>query len=176
VATILSAQCTDKRVNIVTQDLFKHYPNAQSMSKAPLEHLEKLVQSTGFYKNKAKNILATSKLLIEKYEGEVPRTLEELQALPGVGRKTGNVVLGNSYGIASGVVVDTHVGRLALRWGWTRSKNPEIAERDLQKIIPFEDWILVSHLLIQHGRGPCQARSPKCESCFLFDACPRIGL
>jgi endonuclease-3 len=146
------------------------------MAKAPVESLEQLVQSTGFYKNKAKNIKATAQILQEKYASEIPRTLEELQTLPGVGRKTANVVLGNAFGIPSGIVVDTHVGRLAWRWGWTKTKNPEVTERLLQKLIEVDDWILISHLMISHGRALCQARAPKCSDCFLFDACPRIGL
>ena len=176
VATILSAQCTDERVNKVTPALFKKFPNAQTMKEADQEVLEELVRSTGFFRNKAKNIKEASTTLVDRYDGELPRTLDELQALPGVGRKTANVVLGNAFGITSGIVVDTHVGRLARRWGWTKSENPEIAERDLQKIIPEQEWILISHLMISMGRALCQARAPKCSECFLFDACPQIGI
>lgn len=174
VATILSAQCTDDRVNKVTPELFKRFPNAIEMSKAPLEEIEELIRSTGFFKNKAKNILETAQILVEKYQGMVPRDLDQLVELAGVGRKTANVVLGNAYSITSGVVVDTHVTRLSQRFGWTQSDNAVIIERELQKIIPFDDWILVSHLLISHGREVCKARKPLCATCFLFEQCPKI--
>ena len=173
VATILSAQCTDKRVNQVTPALFAHFPTPLALSKGSQEEVEELVRSTGFYKNKAKNLIACSQMLVDHFKGEVPRTIEELTTLAGVGRKTANVVLGNAYGINAGIVVDTHVARLSQRLGWTRALAPLQIELDLQKIINFEDWILISHLLIWHGRRVCRARNPNCDSCFLFDRCPK---
>lgn len=172
VATILSAQCTDERVNIVTKDLFKNYPDPKSMSQAPVEHLEELVRSAGFYKNKARNILECSRKIMLDHKGEVPQQMEELVQLAGVGRKTANVVLGNAFNIISGVVVDTHVTRLSNRFKWTKHVDAEKIELDLQKIIPHEDWILISHLLIFHGRKLCKARNPLCQDCFLADRCP----
>lgn len=176
IATILSAQCTDERVNIVTKVLFAEYPDAVTMAKASVEHLEEIVRSTGFFKNKAKNIKECAQTLVTQYQGQVPRQMHELVALAGVGRKTANVVLGNAYNIPSGVVVDTHVGRLSRRWGWTKSENPEIVEKNLQLLVEQKDWIMLSHWLIWHGRSLCKARKPECENCFLFDRCPRNGL
>lgn len=176
VATILSAQCTDERVNQVTKELFKKYPSAESMNEASLLELESLVRSTGFYKNKAKNIKETCRLLVENYKGQVPRTLDELVNLNGVGRKTANVVLGNAYGITSGIVVDTHVLRLSHRLGWVKSKDPVSVEKELMGVIPKEDWILISHLLIFHGRQVCKARGPKCQQCFLSKDCPKVDV
>jgi len=176
IATILSAQCTDVRVNIVTKVLFHRFPDAKSMSSATARELEEVIRSTGFYKNKAKNILACARLIQSRYQGEVPQTLDELIELPGVGRKTANVVLGNAFGMISGIVVDTHVTRLSNRFGWAKGKDAVQIENKLQKIIPKKDWILISHLLIWHGRKLCKARSPDCQSCFLFDHCPRIGV
>jgi endonuclease III len=176
IATILSAQCTDERVNRVTPELFKIFPGPQEMALAPVEKLEELVRSTGFFQNKAKNIKGCAQSLVLQYGGQVPQTLDELVELPGVGRKTANVVLGNAFGIISGIVVDTHVSRLASRWKWTKSENAVVIERDLQKKIMHEDWILISHLMIFHGRALCTARSPKCDKCFLFDRCPRAGV
>lgn len=176
IATILSAQCTDERVNIVTKVLFKKYPDAKKMALASVSELEEIIHSAGFYQNKAKNILACSKILIEKYSGKVPQGIEALVELPGVGRKTANVVLGNAFNLVTGIVVDTHVSRLSARWGWSKSENAVVIERDLQKIIPESDWILVSHLMISHGRSLCKARNPKCSDCFLFDHCPRRGV
>ena len=172
IATILSAQCTDERVNQVTPQLFALYPDPFLMAKAPIEKVEKLIHSTGFYKNKAKNIINCAKSLVSHHKGRIPRTVEELTALAGVGRKTANVVLGNAYGIASGIVVDTHVSRLAQRFGWTKAKTPEQIEKDLLKLIPTKDWILISHLLIFHGRQKCKARKPDCKTCFLQSTCP----
>lgn len=165
VATVLSAQCTDKRVNIVTQDLFKKYPDAKAMANLTQTELEKLIKSTGFYKNKAKSLLATSKLLVEKYGGKVPKTMEELTALPGIGRKTANVILGNAYHIASGITVDTHVGRISKRLGLTHHTDPVKIEKDLCELIPQKDWIIFSHLLISHGREICTARKKDCCTC-----------
>ena len=146
------------------------------MSSATARELEEVIRSTGFYKNKAKNILACARLIQSRYQGEVPQTLDELIELPGVGRKTANVVLGNAFGMISGIVVDTHVTRLSNRFGWAKGKDAVQIENKLQKIIPKKDWILISHLLIWHGRKLCKARSPDCQSCFLFDHCPRIGV
>lgn len=174
IATILSAQCTDERVNKVTPHLFAQYPSPFEMAKARVEHIEEIIRSTGFFKNKAKNIKACSEILVQKCKGEIPKKLEDLVELPGVGRKTGNVVLGNAYDITSGIVVDTHVTRLSNRLGWTRSENAVVIEQDLQKLIPRQDWILFSHLLISHGREVCKARKPACDTCFLFEQCPKI--
>ena len=175
VATILSAQCTDVRVNMVTSDLFKKYPNARSMALAELPDIENLIRSTGFYRNKAKNIRAASSALVEKHRGEVPRELEALTILPGVGRKTANVVLGNAYGIESGVVVDTHVGRLSQRLGLTKHRDPVKIEQDLIRLVPRDAWTLWSHLLIWHGRRRCYARNPDCGHCELSALCPTAG-
>lgn len=176
IATILSAQCTDERVNIVTKGLFKAYATPSAMAQADQKHLEELIRSAGFYQNKAKNIKACAQALVERHGGEVPRTLEELVELAGVGRKTANVVLGNAFGIASGVVVDTHVARLSFHFGWTKSDNAVIIERELSEMIDKRDWILLPHLLIYHGRQICKARRPQCDACFLFDLCPQRGL
>jgi len=173
VATILSAQCTDERVNQVTPALFKKYPDPFKMAKAPLADLEKLVKSTGFFKNKAANLKECAKLLVEKHKGVVPQELDALVELPGVGRKTANVVLGNVFGIISGIVVDTHVTRLSQRFGWVKSDNAVIIEREMQRFIPEEDWIMISHWLISHGRAVCKARKPDCQHCFLESHCPQ---
>lgn len=172
VATILSAQCTDARVNLVTPGLFARYPDARAMSGASPEALEEIIRSTGFYRNKAKSIRGASERLVAAFGGAVPRTMEELLTLPGVARKTANVVLGTGYGIADGVVVDTHVERLARRLGLSRGKNPDEVERDLMRIVPREDWILLSHLLIFHGRRICEARKPRCAECPVASLCP----
>lgn len=172
IATILSAQCTDERVNGVTKTLFANYPTLASYAEAPLSKLEEAVRTTGFFRSKAKNIQTTARILIEKYDSKVPRSLEALTELAGVGRKTANVVLGNAFGIASGVVVDTHVRRLSNRLGLTKSQNPEIIERDLMKLIPEKDWVMWPHWLITHGRQICKARSPKCDLCRLSAYCP----
>jgi len=171
VATILSAQCTDARVNLVTPSLFKKYPDADAFAKASPADLETLIRSTGFYRNKAKSILGMARLLVQKYGGVVPRTMEELLELPGVARKTANVVLGTAYRIAAGVVVDTHVTRLSNRLGLTRELTPEKIERDLMKIVPREDWIWFSHALITHGRRVCTARNPNCPDCPVLKNC-----
>ncbi|HEY1686410.1 MAG TPA: endonuclease III [Tepidisphaeraceae bacterium] len=173
VATILSAQCTDERVNLVTKDLFRKYKSAADYAGAPLEVLEKEVQSTGFYRNKAKSLRAMATALVEQHKGQVPRTMEELTNLAGVGRKTANVVLGNAYDISVGVVVDTHVTRVSNRLGLTDHASDAVKiEQDLMAIIPKKDWTLWSHLLIHHGRAICQARRPKCEECPLLAYCP----
>jgi endonuclease-3 len=172
IATILSAQCTDKRVNMVTPDLFRTYPDAESLSAADQEKLEELIRSTGFFRNKTKSLLGMSAAVAERHGGQVPSTMEELVRLPGVGRKTANVVLGNAFGINEGVVVDTHVGRLSVRLGLTNETDPVKVELALMPLFPREDWTLISHLLIFHGRRICIARSPKCASCVLNDLCP----
>ena len=176
VATILSAQCTDERVNMVTPHLFAKYPTPKDLAEAPLEEIETIIRSTNFYKNKAKNLRACANSLISQHAGAVPRTMEELTALAGVGRKTANVVLGNAFNIPVGIVVDTHVARLSYRLGWTKHEDPQKIELDLQKVIPEDKWIQISHLLIFHGRQICKARRPLCESCFLFDQCPKKGV
>jgi endonuclease-3 len=172
VATILSAQCTDDRVNIVTKTLFKKYRKPADYAKAPPEQLEKDIQSTGFYRNKAKSIRAMAQSLIDLHGGVVPQTMDELTNLAGVGRKTANVVLGNAFHINVGVTVDTHVSRLSQRLGLTRQTDPVKIEQDLIPIVPQEDWALWSHLLIYHGRAICQARKPRCEVCPLLGDCP----
>ena len=176
VATILSAQCTDTRVNIVTKDLFKKYPDAKAFAAAPLAELERAIQSTGFFRNKAKNIKACCTELVERYEGKVPQDLDALVKLAGVGRKTANVVLGTAFGIPTGVVVDTHVTRLSRRLGMTKHTDAVKIERDLIEQVPKREWIGFAHRLIAHGRQICMARKPKCEVCPLSDVCPRIGV
>jgi len=170
IATILSAQCTDVRVNMVTPGLFKKYPNVSSFAMADQKELEGEIRSTGFYRNKAKNIITCCKSIKQKHKGSVPRTMEELTALGGVGRKTANVVLGNAFGVP-GIVVDTHVKRLSYRIGITKNTDPEKIEFDLMKIIPKVEWILFSHLLIFHGRRICFARNPKCSICSINNEC-----
>ncbi len=174
ISTILSAQCTDERVNKVTPALFKKFPTPQKMSKANLPELEQLIRSTGFYKNKAKSILESSKILVEKFNSQMPKTIEELTSLKGVGRKTANVVLGSAFGINAGVVVDTHAGRLSRRIGFTKQTDPVKVEQDLMKIVPQKDWTLFSHLLVFHGRARCPARKPDCEHCEIKNLCPKI--
>jgi endonuclease-3 len=176
VATILSAQCTDTRVNIVTKDLFQKYPDAASFAVAKLPELERAIQSTGFFRNKAKNIKACCKELVESHGGALPRDIDAMVRLPGVGRKTANVVLGTAFGIPTGVVVDTHVGRLSQRLGLSRHKDPVRIERDLMAQLPRREWVDFSHRMIHHGRQICAARKPKCEICPLSDVCPRIGV
>jgi endonuclease-3 len=172
VATILSAQCTDKRVNLVTKDLFQRCRTAADYAAIPQEELEALVRSTGFYRNKAKNLRAMGAALVAKHGGEVPSTLEALAALPGAGRKTANVVLGNAFNKNEGVVVDTHVGRLSQRLGLTTFTDPVRIEQDLIKLFPRDSWTLLSHWLIFHGRRRCPARKPDCPNCELRDICP----
>lgn len=176
VATILSAQCTDERVNLVTPELFRRYRTAADFAAARLTDLERVIQSTGFFRNKAKNIQGCCRQLVERHGGEVPRQLEELVELPGVGRKTANVVLGTAFGIASGVVVDTHVARLSKRLGLTTATDPVKIEHALAGQLPAREWVAFSHRLIHHGRRVCQARKPKCEACSLERLCPRIGV
>jgi endonuclease-3 len=176
IATILSAQCTDKRVNIVTAELFKKYHSAKDFAEAPLGEIEAAVKTTGFFRNKAKNIKACCATLVEKFGGEVPRTMDELHALAGVGRKTANVVLGNAFGINVGVVVDTHVTRLSNRLGLAKGADAVKLEQDLIKLVPQKNWTLFSHWLIWHGRRRCAARTPDCTSCEIQNLCPKIGV
>jgi len=172
VATILSAQCTDERVNMVTPELFRRFPDPESLAGARQEEVEELVHSTGFFRNKAKNLIGMAEALTDLHGGEVPQTLPELVKLPGVGRKTANVILGNAFGIDQGVVVDTHVKRLARRLGLTRQTDPVKVEKDLVKLFPRERWTMLAHLLIFHGRQVCGARKPLCGACALADVCP----
>ncbi|KAA0140575.1 endonuclease III [Gimesia chilikensis] len=176
VATILSAQCTDERVNATTPTLFKKYPTAAKLASSKQPDVEKIVYPLGFFRAKATNIRKMAQALMEDHEGEVPKTLKELVALPGVGRKTANVVLGTAFDIPSGVVVDTHVKRICNLFGLTTSKNPEIIERDLMEVLPKKEWIAFSHRVILHGRATCVARKPRCQECALLKICPRIGL
>jgi endonuclease III len=176
IATILSAQCTDKRVNLVTEELFKKYRSAADYARAPLPELEQAIKSTGFFRNKAKSIKAACQSILDQHGGQVPRTMEELIQLGGVGRKTANVVLGNAYGVSCGVVVDTHVTRLSQRLGLTRNTAPEKIEQDLMKLVPQPKWTVFSHWLIWHGRRRCFARNPDCPGCEIKALCPRIGV
>ncbi len=176
VATILSAQCTDVRVNIVTPALFKAYPTPAKMAEAKITHLEELVKTTGFFRNKAKSIKGAALAIVQDHGGKVPDEMDALLKLPGVARKTANVVLGNAYDINEGVVVDTHVGRISVRLGWTKQKDPKKVEQDLMPLFPRKNWCMLSHLLIHHGRGPCRARNPKCDECSLIRSCPQIGV
>ena len=175
-ATILSAQCTDERVNLVTPKMFAKYPSPKALAKAKQPELEEIIRSTGFFRNKATNLIGMAQAVVEKHNGELPQTLEQLVLLPGVGRKTANVLLGTAFGIASGVVVDTHVKRITNLLGLTSSQNPEQIERDLIEKLPSDEWINFSHRLIHHGRRICIARRPKCEECPLLPLCPRVGL
>jgi endonuclease-3 len=176
VATILSAQCTDVRVNMVTPDLFRRWPTAREMAGAPVKQLEKVIQSTGFFRNKAKNIKAASQAIVEQHGGEVPRDMDQMVALPGVGRKTANVVLGTAFGMATGVVVDTHVTRVSRRLGLTEHADPIKIEQDLMQLLPKSEWVDFAHRMIHHGRQICVARKPKCPLCSMKAFCPRIGV
>jgi endonuclease-3 len=176
IATILSAQCTDERVNIVTADLFRKYRQPADYLKVSPKELQKDIRTTGFFRNKTKSIQGTAKVLTESYGGEVPDTMEELLDLPGVARKTANVVLGNAFGVKSGIVVDTHVTRLSHRLGLTEQKTAEKIERDLVELVPKKDWVIFSHLLIYHGRRVCKARNPACAECLVEKLCPSSSL
>jgi len=175
ISTILSAQCTDSRVNGVTPALFRRFPNPAAMAAAGGE-LEELIRSTGFFNAKAKSIRGACRAIVETHGGLVPRTMEALHALPGVGRKTANVVLGNAFGAPDGVVVDTHVGRLARRLGWSGATDPEKVERDLNALLPRSEWVFAGHALILHGRRTCTSRSPRCSGCLLEEICPKVGV
>ena len=172
VATILSAQCTDERVNMVTPALFARYPDATSLAGAKQDELELMIKSTGFFRNKAKSLLGMANAVVERHGGEVPKTMDELHELPGVGRKTANVVLGNAFGIDEGIVVDTHVRRVSQRLGLTKQEDPEKIEQDLMALVPRDEWTDFSHLLIFHGRRVCHARKPKHDECSLCELCP----
>jgi endonuclease-3 len=176
VATILSAQCTDTRVNMVTPELFRRYPSAARLAQAVPEELEDLIRSTGFFRSKARNLIAMANQVVERHDSKIPRDLDDLTALAGVGRKTANVVLGTAYGIARGIVVDTHVKRLARRLGMTTRTSPEQIERELMTLVPRTQWVDLSHRLIQHGRRVCLARRPRCSACSLASICPKIGV
>ena len=176
VATILAAQCTDERVNLVTNRLFRKYRKAADYAKADPAEFEQEIRSTGFFRNKAKSILGCAKQLMEEHGGKVPAELDALVRLPGVGRKTANVVLGTAFGIASGVVVDTHMTRLSQRMGLTAQKDPEKIEHDLMALLPAEEWVNFGHRMVFHGRQVCMARNPQCDSCPLARWCPKIGV
>ena len=175
IATILSAQCTDVRVNMVTPGLFARFPDARAFATADRPELETAIQSTGFFRNKARNIQECCKLLVSQYNGQVPRTLEQLVKLPGIGRKTANVILGNAYDVP-GITVDTHVQRVSRRLGLTTESDPEKIERDLMSLIPKKEWTMFSHRMIFHGRQVCFARKPNCPGCALSKVCPKIGV
>jgi endonuclease-3 len=175
IATILSAQCTDVRVNLVTPDLFARFPDAKAFATADARTLETAIQSTGFFRNKARNIRECCKQLLDGHGGQVPGTMDELVRLPGVGRKTANVILGNAFGVP-GITVDTHVGRLSRRMGLTTQTDPEKVEQDLMKLLPAKEWTMFSHRMIYHGRQACHARKPQCESCVLAKVCPKEGV
>ena len=172
VATILSAQCTDKRVNLVTPELFRRFPTADDLAAAPEAQVEDIIRSTGFFRNKARSIVAMARALVDRHAGDVPRTMAELVALPGIGRKTANVILGNAFGLNEGFVVDTHVARLSARFGLTRATDPVRIEQALVPLFPRERWTMLAHLFIWHGRRVCEARAPRCEGCVLRDICP----
>lgn len=172
VATVLSAQCTDKRVNMVTPELFRRWPDAPALDAARVEDVEEVVRSTGFFRNKAKSLKGLARRLVAEHDGELPSTMEELVVLPGIGRKTANVVLGNAFGMNEGVVVDTHVARLSARFGLTRETDPVRIERALMPLFERSTWAQLSHLMIWHGRRTCDARKPKCNDCVLADLCP----
>ncbi len=172
IATILSAQCTDKRVNQVTPALFEKYPNAEDYAKASLSDIESLIRPTGFFRSKARSIQESAKAIILNFGGEMPKTMTQLLTLRGLARKTANVILGTAFGLAEGIVVDTHVKRVSFRLGLTRRRNPVQIEKDLMRIIPKKDWIFLGHALVQHGRRVCAARKPRCEACLLNSICP----
>ncbi|MHA1755054.1 MAG: endonuclease III [Candidatus Odinarchaeia archaeon] len=172
IATILSAQCTDDRVNIVTESLFKKYKTPKDFADADIDELMEDIKSTGFYRNKANNIKKASEIIVEKYGGQVPRSMRELTSLPGVARKTANIVLSDGYGIVEGIAVDTHVLRLAKRLGFSSEDNRDKVEEDLMRIVPKSDWHIFSHLLQAHGRSVCKAKKPRCDKCFLNNICP----
>lgn len=175
IATVLSAQCTDVRVNLVTPALFARYPDARAFAEADLAELEKAIQSTGFFRNKARNIKNCCQILVDKHGGQVPGSMEELVPLPGIGRKTANVILGNAFGVP-GITVDTHVGRLSRRLDLTRNEDPVKVEHDLMALVPKKDWTMFSHRLIFHGRQVCFARKPNCAGCALNKLCPKVGV
>ncbi|WP_027367961.1 endonuclease III [Desulfocurvibacter africanus] len=176
VATVLAAQCTDERVNQVTPELFRRWPGPAELRQASQAELEEVIRSTGFFRNKAKNLLAAANLIMDKHGGEMPRTMAEMIEIPGVARKTANIVLSTALGVVEGIAVDTHVKRLSFRLGLTESDKPERIERDLMEAFEREIWGEVNHLLVQHGRAVCQARLPRCSVCLLADVCPKLGV
>jgi endonuclease-3 len=176
VSTVLAAQCTDARVNLVTPEFFRRWPDPAALAGADVAEVEEVVHSTGFFRNKAKNLVAAAKLMVARHGGAVPRTLAELTALPGLARKTANIVSGNAYGNHEGIAVDTHVKRLSYRLDLTDSENPVVIEKDLMPLFPREAWGEINHLLVLFGRDVCQARRPRCENCPLSDVCPKKGL
>ena len=176
VATILSAQCTDERVNIVTKSLFKKYKTVKDYANADIKKFEQEIRSTGFYHNKAKNIINAAKIIMEKFNGKMPDKMDSLMSLPGVARKTANIVLGNAFGKVEGIAVDTHVRRLSQRLGLSKNDDPAKIEQDLMNIVPKDEWFRVSYLLIDHGRKICDARKPLCDKCILKNICPKIGV
>jgi len=176
IATILSAQCTDERVNLVTKDLFKKYRSPRAFADAVPSELEDDIRSTGFFRNKTKSIIGFSKAIADEFGGKVPKDMDALVKLPGIGRKTANVILGTAFGLATGVVVDTHVSRLAQRMKLTEEETPEKIEQDLMELIPQNDWILFGHAMVWHGRRVCNARKPKCGDCPLDHDCPKVGV
>ena len=176
VSTILSAQCTDVRVNMVSPNVFKRWPDAAALARTSQAELESVIRSTGFYRNKAKSLLGASRLIVERFGGRVPDTMAELLELPGVARKTANVVLGNAFGKNEGVVVDTHIARLAGRMGLSRQSDPAKIERDLMALFPRPEWTILAHRLIEHGRKTCAARKPQCDACALAARCPKMGV
>ena len=176
VATVLAAQCTDARVNMVTPDFFQRWPGPAELSTAPVAEVEQMVRSTGFFRQKAKNLVATARIIVHEYDGRVPETMAELLTLPGVARKTANIVLSNAFHKHEGIAVDTHVRRLSFRLGLTISTNPTIIERDMMQLFPREQWGEINHLLVLYGRDICRARKPMCSECVLEDLCPRNGV
>ncbi len=176
VATVLAAQCTDERVNQVTPELFRRWPGPAELRRASQDELEEVIRSTGFFRNKAKNLLAAANLIMDKHGGQMPRTMAEMVEIPGVARKTANIVLSTALGVVEGIAVDTHVKRLSFRLGLTESDKPERIERDLMEAFERDVWGEVNHLLVQHGRAVCQARLPRCSACLLADACPKLGV
>ena len=175
-ATILSAQCTDVRVNMVTPELFRRWPDADTLAQANSSEVEDVIRSTGFFRNKAKSLIGMAQAVVANHDGRIPRTMAELRPLPGVGRKTANVILGNAFGTSEGVTVDTHVLRLSALLRISRATDPEKLEQELMQLVPRDDWAVVSHLLIWHGRRICIANRPKCEACVLNDICPSAGI
>ncbi|MEW5774836.1 MAG: endonuclease III [Thermodesulfobacteriota bacterium] len=175
-ATVLAAQCTDARVNTVTPELFRRWPGPAELAQAAQEDVEAVVRPTGFFRNKARNLIAAAARVVEAYGGELPRSMAELTTLPGVARKTANIVLSNAFGIHEGVAVDTHAKRLSYRLGLTQSEDVKVIEKDLMALYPREDWGEVNHLLVYHGRDACLARKPRCASCELADICPKEGV
>ena len=176
VATVLAAQCTDARVNMVTPELFRRWPGPAELRRADISELEPVIRSTGFFRNKAKNLIAAANMVMDRFDGTLPRTMAEMIEIPGVARKTANIVLSTALGVVEGIAVDTHVKRLSFRLGLTDSDQPERIERDLMELLERPAWGEINHVLVQHGREICQARTPRCSKCILFDICPRLGV